>query len=276
MAEASEFSHFFKTNLANWSDRARVHRTDTTGMYDIEGFLRGEDTLCGIEADEIGDVVGRSIVHLQCHFGLDTLSLARRGASVTGLDFSPVAIAEARRLAGVTGLIADFVEGNVYDAPSLIEGRFDMVYVTWGAINWLPDIKGWAEVITHILKPGGVLYLAEGHPFASVFEQDGERIVPAYDWRTPRQAPLEFDEEQSYAGTENLEDTKSYEWIHPVGDVLNALIGAGLRITAFNEHEELPWKLFPMMVPAGRQLFRMPDGMARFPLSFSLKAEKSP
>lgn len=274
MTDKTDFSSFYEANNVNWSERVLIHRNDTTGMYSIEDFLNGGDVLCGIEAAEIGDVSGLSILHLQCHFGMDTLSLARRGATVTGLDFSANAVGEARKLAAHAGLEARFVEGNLYDAPNLIEGQFDRVFVTWGAINWLPDVFRWAEIVAHFLKPGGSLYLAEGHPVAECFDQVGEEIKPAFYWRTPQSEPLSFDEEISYAGTEPIRNTRTYEWIHPISDVLNALIGAGLTIKRFTEHETLPWKLFPMMVPAGDSLFRLPDHIPVFPLSYSLDAAK--
>jgi 2-polyprenyl-3-methyl-5-hydroxy-6-metoxy-1,4-benzoquinol methylase len=138
---------YFEANRRSWDERVAIHRRDSTGFYQVETALRGEDKLNPIEASEIGDVRGLRIAHLQCHFGLDTLCLARRGALVVGLDFSPAAIAEARTLAAQTGLPATFVEGNVYDARKLLQGQFDLVYVSWGAINWLPDILAWAGVV---------------------------------------------------------------------------------------------------------------------------------
>ena len=131
---------YFDANRKSWDERVAIHRRDETGFYEVQKVLDGSDKLNAIEAAEIGDVKGLRIAHLQCHFGLDSICLARRGASVTGLDFSPAAIAEARRLADTLGVDAQFVEGNVYDARKLLSGDFDMVYVTWGAINWLPDI----------------------------------------------------------------------------------------------------------------------------------------
>ena len=265
----------FSANLANWNERARVHSADGTGDYKLDAFKAGEISLHPIEAGEIGDVAGRRIAHLQCHFGLDTLSLARLGADVTGLDFSPVAIAKAREIAGECAIPAQFIEGNVYDARDLLAGAFDMVYVTWGAINWLPDIARWARVVASLLKPGGVLYLLEGHPSAQVLDEVDGRLVPRFDWRTPGERPLVWDDELSYTGDVLAADARRcYEWIHPLGDIVNAVAGAGLAITALNEHEHIAWKLYPMLVPHGRKLYRLPDGIARFPLSFSLSAAK--
>ena len=176
----------YDTNRASWNERAGIHLADETGFYEIDAFRAGKSSLHAIEAQEIGDVRAKRLAHLQCHIGLDTLSLARMGAEVTGLDFSSSALEGARKLATETGLPAAFVEGNVYDARELLTGQFDIVYVTWGAINWLPDIARWGEVAASLLAPGGFLYLAESHPFALVFEEIAGRLEPTYPWRTPR------------------------------------------------------------------------------------------
>jgi SAM-dependent methyltransferase len=171
------------------------------------------------------------IAHLQCHFGLDSISLARRGASVTGLDFSAAAIAEARALAEKLGVDAHFVEGNVYDARALLSGEFDRVYVTWGAINWLPDIALWAKVVASLLKPGGTLYLAESHQTILSFDWVDERIVPRYDWRTPKETPIVEEIATTYTGDEDeLANKKTYSWQHPLSDIINGLIAAGLTL----------------------------------------------
>jgi SAM-dependent methyltransferase len=266
---------FFEANQRNWDERVAIHRRDATGFYSVEKVLNGEDKLNAIEAAEIGDIRGLRIAHLQCHFGLDTICLARRGASVTGLDFSPAAIAEARRLAQATGADARFVEGNVYDARRLLDGDFDMVYVTWGAINWLPNLAPWARAIASLLKPGGWLYLAESHPAALCLEWTGERIEPRYDWRTPRERPQEWNDATTYNGDATpLTNARCYEWIHPLHDIFGALRAAGLAIAWFHKHDTLTWPLFPNMKEGADGLYRLPTDHPRLPLSFSLKAVK--
>ena len=158
------FEKSFAINKARWSEVVEVHARSP--FYRVAEFLQGEDVLYPIESEEIGPLAGKRLLHLQCHLGLDTLCLARRGAIATGLDFSPEAIAKAEALAREAGVPARFVEGNVYDTPRLIAERFDVVYSTWGTICWLPDIVRWAEVVAEMLAPGGFLYLLEGHPFA--------------------------------------------------------------------------------------------------------------
>lgn len=262
-------------NRRNWDERVGIHLRDAGSIYPIDAFRAGADVLMPIEAGEIGDVSGLRIAHLQCHFGLDTLCLARRGAEVTGLDFSPAAIGAARDLAAGTGLAASFVEGDVYEARALLGGEFDMVYVTWGAINWLPDIGAWAGVVASLLAPGGRLYLAEGHPFLLQLEEAGGRLVVTWDWRSRHDTPLAFDEEQTYAGDGTpMRSRRTYEWAHPLSAVAGGLIEAGLAITFIREHDSVPWPAVPMMVQGADRMFRMPDGAAAPPLSFSLSARK--
>ncbi|MEZ5926598.1 MAG: class I SAM-dependent methyltransferase [Hyphomicrobiaceae bacterium] len=260
-------------NKATWNERAAIHLEDANGFYAIEAFRAGQSTLHAIEAGEIGDVSGKRLAHLQCHIGLDSLSLARLGADVTGLDFSSASVDGARRLAAETGIAATFVEGDVYEARRLLSGHFDIVYSTWGTINWLPDIQRWAEVVASLLRPGGFLYLAEAHPFALVFEEIAGRLEPTYAWQTPRNEPLVSDSPVTYTGVETpLVHRRAHEWMHPLSAIIAAVIHARLRLELLNEHELLPWKLFPMLEPAGGKLYRLPEGMVRFPLAFSLKA----
>jgi SAM-dependent methyltransferase len=269
------YEPYFEANRKNWDERVAIHRRDTTGFYDVERVLRGEDKLNAIEAAEIGDLRGLRGVHLQCHFGLDTICLARRGAAMTGLDFSPAGVAEARRIAELTGADARFVEGNVYDARKLLKGEFDFAYVTWGAINWLPDIAGWAAVVGSLLKPGGFLYLAESHPNTLCLEQIDGKIVPHFPWRTARDEPECADEDASYNGDKTpLVNRRSYNWLHPLSDILNGLIGAGMALEWLREHEALTWPMFPMMAESADGLYRLPEDFPPLALSFSLRAVK--
>jgi SAM-dependent methyltransferase len=268
---------YLKVNLANWNDRAAIHYRDEAGGYRVKEFLNGTDNLHGIEDREIGDVREKRIAHLQCHFGIDTLCLARRGASCVGLDFSSVAIAAARDLQKQTGLDTSFVEGNVYDARELIEGHFDMVYVTWGAIGWLPDVARWAKIVSSLLKPGGTLYLAEGHPSLMALNEKTPNLEHGFDWRTPQDAPIVEEEPTTYTGdTTPVTSATTNSWIHPLSDIINAVIGAGLRLDYLHEHEELVWQFAPIMVPVEgkRRMWVLPDGFPKLPLAFSIGATK--
>jgi len=269
-------STFLETNRASWDERADIHVEDLTGSYGIEQFLAGEDVLFPIEAAEIGDVGGLKVLHLQCHIGLDTLCLARRGARVTGLDFSAAALRHARDLAEKAGLMAHFVHGEVYDAPALCGSDFDLVYTSWGTINWLPDIRRWGMVVAAVLKPGGCLYFADQHPSFALLDEVEGRPVPIFNWRTPSSLPLEFAPSQTYTGDPRpLVNARNFEWIHPLSDVLMALIDHGLAIEYIAEHEGLPWAMFPLMQKGPDRLYRLPPGVPRMPLSLSLRARKT-
>jgi SAM-dependent methyltransferase len=271
----SDIAAVTEANRRNWDERVPVHRADRTGFYAIEAFRRGEDVLLPIEAAEIGDVAGRRLLHLQCHLGLDTLSLARRGAVATGVDFSAPAIAAARGLAAETGLTARFIECNIYDLRAALPECFDVVYSTWGAICWLHDIRRWAAVVAESLAPGGFLYLADGHPFAMMLDQEQERLVCRYPWRSAPDDPIGYEGATTYTGDDAvLTHATSYSWNHAFSDILGGLIDRGLRLDFLHEHEIAPWRVFPNLVPAGRRMFRLPEGAPRVPLAFSLRASK--
>jgi len=263
-------------NRRNWDERAIIHALDTTGFYGLDRVRSGADRLNGIEAAELGDISGKTILHLQCHIGTDTLRLARCGAVVTGLDFSKEAIRAARRLAAETGVKANFVEGRVDDAPRLTPGPFDLVYVTWGTICWLPDLRVWAQVIARVLKQGGEFYFADAHPSFLLMEERCGKLEPTYDFQTPPDRPLEFTTTTTYNGDPTvMTNQATREWIHTLSTVFGALIEAGLSIAMFHEHEELPWRGLPFMVPTANGRWRLPDGHPRFPLSYSLRARKA-
>ena len=262
-------------NRRNWDERAGIHARDTTGDYMLDGFRRGEDALHEIEAEELGDIKGKRVLHLQCHIGLDTLCLVRRGAVATGLDFSSVALSVARGLAEETGLKANFVKGTIDETPKLTPGPFELVFTTWGTICWLPDVKVWADVIASVLAPGGELYFADGHPSFNLLEEKAGRLVPTYDFQTPADRPLEFIDATTYTGDPTIMTHQSTrQWIHSLSAIFGALFDAGLTITMFREHEVLPWQGLPSLVRASARLWRLPDGHPRLPLSFSLRARK--
>lgn len=262
-------------NLRNWEERVAIHARDSTGDYMLDRFRAGEDALHAIEAAELGDIARKRVLHLQCHIGRDTLCLARRGADVTGLDFSKSALDVARRLSEETGLKASFVQGTVDQAAELTPGPFDLVFTTWGTICWLPDMAVWAKVIASVLAPGGELYLADAHPAFNVLEQSAAGLVVTHDFQTPADKPLHFANATTYTGDPTvLSHQATREWIHSLSAVLGSLIDAGLVITMFREHEVLPWQGLPILVPATERLWRLPEGYPRVPLSYSLRARK--
>jgi SAM-dependent methyltransferase len=282
-------------NRCNWDERASLHAREALGGEILARLRAGEDFLHAIEAAELGDVSAKRVLHLQCHIGRDTLCLARRGAIVTGLDFSPAAINVARRLAEETGLNATFVQGRVDEAVQLAPGPFDLVFTTWGTLCWLPDLQDWARVIGCVLAPGGELYCADAHPGFAVLEEQAGRLVPTFDFETPPDRPLEFIdmEPTTYIGDPTpMTHQATRVWLHSLSTIFGALMDAGLTITMFHEHEVLPWRRYAVkawarpgemitlsgdvesLVAGPDRLWRLRDGHPRLPLSFSLKARK--
>ena len=256
-----------------WDERAPVHVA--SDFYDVAGFLADPDasTLRPFEIDEVGDVAGRSLVHPQCHFGLDTLSWARRGARAVGLDFSAPAVEAARGLARRAALDAEFVAGDVYDAVDLVGGRtFDVVYTGLGAITWLPDIARWARVMAELTAPGGFLYLAEFHPVHMILGDDDLTVRRPY-FHDPDD-PLEFDEPGTYADlAAATEHNRTVEWTHGLGAVVTAVIDAGLTVELLREHDHTLFPRWPFLVERDGA-YRMPDGMPSLPLMYSMRARK--
>jgi SAM-dependent methyltransferase len=222
--------------------------------YDRAGFLRGEKPLCPVERAELGPLVaGKTLLHLQCHFGMDTLNWARLGATVTGLDFSESAIEAARRLSAESGVPGRFVHANVYDACEALGGAtFDVVYTGIGALNWLPDIRAWARVVAGCVAPGGIFYLYEGHPM--LWTLDHERSDGTLAVRFPyfeREEPTISETDGTYVDGPKLPKRRNCEWNHGVGEIVTALIEAGLAIEFVREHREVPWQGLPSMEPVG-------------------------
>ncbi|MCU1376412.1 MAG: Methyltransferase type 12 [Actinomycetia bacterium] len=249
-----------------WWDEAAIDHFDRT--YDLGRLRQGGETLYPIEASELpADLSGQRICHLQCHIGPDTLSLARRGAEVVGLDFSPEAVTRATALAAELGLAdrATFVESTVQAARTALTGAFDGVFVTWGALVWLPDVDEWAGIVASLLRPGGWLYLAESHPYAMTVAYPE---VPYGGGATSR-----WDEQGDYMDQALVRThTVTHEYSHGLGEVVSAVIGAGLRLDWLHEHDGLTWHLDDTVVEGDDRLHRRPG--STLPLSFSLRATK--
>ncbi len=261
-----------RLNRANWDERTPHHVA--SAFYDVDGFLAGQSTLRPFEVEELGPVFGRSLVHLQCHFGLDTLSWAREGAEVTGLDFSAPAVLAARDLARRAGLEARFVEADVYDAPEALGRRFDVVYTGRGALNWLPDIAAWAEVVARLLLPGGRLYLVEAHPFVWGLADDS--LDFEYDYFPGGRHPYVGDDDPGdYADPEvRLVHAATREFAHPLGSIVTGLAAQGLVVERLVERPEIGWPRFPFLVrlPGPRRHYGLPDYLPTLPLELSLLA----
>lgn len=246
-----------------------------SAFYDVEGFKRGRIGLAPLDLEELGDVAGKSLLHLQCHFGMDTLSWARLGASVTGVDLSEQAIALAQSLSRELGLEARFLCANVYDLPAVLADQFDMVYTGVGAICWLPDITRWAEIVAHFLKPGGTFYIRDAHPVLQACEstpatQEWKLIYPYFQGPEP----LKFAGDGDYADPEARVSSASYEWIHPLGSIVTALIQAGLTLEFLHEFPVCEWQALPFLQRGADGIWRIPPEHVPIPLTFSIKATK--
>lgn len=262
-------------NRVRWDELVPIHARSS--MYGVERLRAGQTTLNFIELEELGDdVSGKSLLHLQCHFGLDTLSWAREGAIVTGVDYSQPAIDLARSLAEENGIEARFIQSNIYDLPDVLDESFDIVFTSYGVLCWLPDIRRWAEIIARYLKPGGTFYIVEGHPFNWVFETNeshtGLDIV--YPYFTNNE-PLVFDAPGTYADEHaQVQNTVTHQWHHPIGEIVTALIDAGLQMEFLHEHDVIPWKPWPFVEEAGGGNYKLPEDFPALPLTFSIKATR--
>jgi SAM-dependent methyltransferase len=267
-------------NRRHWDEATALHTRGN--VYGIEDFKAGACRLHRVEVEEMGDVRGQRLLHLQCHFGIDTLSWARRGARVTGVDFSPAGVEFARRLAAETGLEAEFLCSNLYELAQLTERRrFDVVYTSYGAINWLPDLAPWGALIARHLEPGGYFYIVEAHPTSRMFPLD-EDMPKAGSFRPyfpyfHDAAGLRWPGGPDYADPNALHETGTHEWQHSLSDILGALIGAGLQIEWLHEFPYCSWP-----VVAGCELverFSSSHGYyarpgSNLPLMFSVRARK--
>ena len=263
---------YYDVNRKRWNELVDIHAK--SGEYRLDEVLAGGSSLHSLELEALGDVSGKSLLHLQCHFGLDTLSWARLGARVTGVDFSETAVELAKSVAERTKLEAEFVRCNIYDLPDHLDGVFDVVYTSYGVLPWLHDLEGWARIVSRYLRPGGTFFIAEFHPLIWVFDDEHPsdlRVRYGY-WR--REEPEYYEGDGSYADPDaKLENRGSYEWAYPLGDVVNALVGAGLVILELKE--------YPYSVDNTQLSFmeRGEDGYSRLPsdplpLMFSLRATK--
>lgn len=266
---------YLKANRELWNAWTRLNLDSP--FYDVEGFVSGRSPrdLDPVARAGPGDVRGKSLLHLQCHFGMDTIRWAQHGATVTGVDFSEAAIAAARALSARMDVFATFVHSDVYGLPAKLDGRFDVVFTSHGVLGWLPDLERWAQVIAHFLVPGGIFYIVEVHPVLQLFD----------DRRTDRElrllypyfhGPEPFREEMDgcYAAPDALIRSVQHVWLHKLSDIIGSLVRAGLWIESFEEYPVLGWRFLPWMERRADGWWHLPDTEGSLPLMFSLKATK--
>lgn len=264
---------YYQVNLKRWNELVDIHAKSKG--YNLKRFLKGETSLHSLELEALGDVHNKTLLHLQCHFGLDTLSWARLGAHVTGVDFSRKTVTLARNLAKKTGLNAEFICCNLYDLTQHLDGQFDIVYSTYGVINWLHDLDAWASIIVKYLEPKGLFFLAEFHPFMWVFDYEHPSELRVRESYWSNQKPSFYQEEGTYADSDaRVKNIETYEWSHPMSEIVNSLINAGLVIKELNE--------YPFSVDRHQLAFmeRSSDGYSRLPgdnlpLMYSITATKA-
>jgi SAM-dependent methyltransferase len=263
-------------NRANWNDRAPAHAASND--YGFDRFAGDPGHLSHtvrFDRPLLGDVTGQRGVHLQCHIGTDTVSLARLGASMTGLDFSDKSLVEARRLASLAGADVRFVQADVYDALDAVGCGYDFVYTGVGALCWLPDVARWARTVASLLRPGGRLFIREGHPvlWALDYERDDALLALEFPY-FERPEPMIFNEGGTYVETDaEIQHTTTHEWNHGLGEIVTAVLSAGMTLTGLVEHKSVPWEALPgQMTSIADGEWQFTDRPDRIPHSYTLQA----
>ncbi|WP_456379134.1 class I SAM-dependent methyltransferase [Lutibacter sp.] len=267
----SNYKKYFKVNKDTWDKKVGIHMKSE--FYNVDSFKKGKTSLNSYELEELGNVKGKSLLHLQCHFGQDTLSLSRLGAICTGIDLSSSGIKQAKLLNNELGLDAVFIESNLYDVPKKVEGAFDIVFASYGIIGWLPDLKTWGEIIASKLKQGGFFYLIEFHPIVWMFDflQTPPKLTYPY-----LQSEVIYEEYKgTYANSNANIVSKEYGWNHGLGEVVSALTAAGLQIEFLHEFEKSPYNSFPEMDTTDDGMYVLKENQRMFPLIFSIRATKT-
>lgn len=270
----AETARMISANQANWDARAPIHVA--SAFYGLDGSRPAESWFAPYEWTDLGELRGRRLLHLQCHLGTETVAFAARGAEVTGLDISAVSLEHARRLAAERALEIDYVRADVHDARAAVRGRFDVVYTGKGSLCYLPDLDRWAAVVRDLLEPGGALYVVEFHPLFYALgvgpAAESEELTLRGDYLSGR-GPQAREATRTYTDGPPLTEARvAYEWRHELGEVVNALTGAGLRIDTLREDRRLPWPHWPTMTKDADGWFLLPDEAPRIPLFYAIKA----
>lgn len=259
---------YLNANKNSWNNRVDEHLS--SDFYDMPGFLAGESSLKEIELPLLGDIAGKTILHLQCHFGQDSLCLSRMGAKVTGVDLSDKAIAKAREINAQLNLDARFIECDIYSLPEHLDEQFDIVFTSYGTIGWLPDINKWGALVSRYLKPGGRFIFAEFHPFIWTFDDDVEKVT----YRYFNTEPIVDEMKGTYANPDADIGGIEISWNHSISEVLSALMGNGLNLTHFGEYDFTPWNCFANLEESEPGRFRFKQHGNMIPITYSIVAEK--
>lgn len=260
--------NYLEINKKTWNEKTDVHVSSE--FYANEDFLNGKTSLNQIELKLLGDIKDKSILHLQCHFGQDTLSLSRMGAKTTGIDLSDNAILKAKEFNKLLNLDSQFICCDIYDLPNHLSQQFDIIFTSYGTIGWLPDLNKWADIISHFLKPKGQFIMADFHPVVWMFDNNFKEVFYSYF----NVEPIIEEEIGTYGDRDAKIQTKTITWNHPTSEVLNALIKSGLEINAFNEYNYSPYNCFNETEEFEKGKFRIKHLENKIPMVFSLSATK--
>ncbi len=264
------YKTFFDVNKDTWNKKVGVHANSK--FYDVANFKKGKTSLNSYELEELGNINGKKILHLQCHFGLDTLSLSRLGALCTGIDFSSEGVKQAKILNKELALNATFIESNLYDIPKNVTGEFDIVFTSYGVVGWLPDLNTWGKIIAKKLKKGGFFYMIEFHPIVWMFDYLQNPPKLKYPYQNSSVIYEEYKGTYTNANADIV--SKEYGWNHGLGEVISALTNAGLHIEFLHEFEKSPYNSFPEMVKCNDGMYILKGSKNVFPLLYSIKATK--
>jgi SAM-dependent methyltransferase len=273
-------SDYLEVNRAKWDERAPAHAASPD--YAVARFAEDRGHLSHVvrfDLPRLGDLTGVRGVHLQCHIGTDTVSLARLGARMTGLDFSGAAIEQARIVAAKAGVEVDFVQSDVYEAVDVLgAGGFDLVFTGIGALCWLPSVGRWAETVAGLLRPGGRLFIREGHPMMWAIDDERTDVLAVEYPYFERVEPTDFDDPGTYVRTDHeFVHTRTREWSHGLGEIVDAVLRAGLEVTSLVEHDSVPWEALPgRMTRDEHEEWHLTDRPWRLPLTYTLQAVKRP
>ncbi|TYA53229.1 class I SAM-dependent methyltransferase [Formosa maritima] len=264
----NKYDSYFNTNKATWNEKVKIH--SKSNMYQLEDFKNGKSSLMPYELKALGNVEGKNLLHLQCHFGQDTLSWSRLGANCIGIDLSDEGIKLAKALNKELKLDAEFVCCNVLDTSKHVKSTFDIVFTSYGVIGWLPDLKPWGKMIAERLKKGGIFYMVEFHPIVWMFDYLDDKPIMTYGYMQDGVIYEEY--EGTYANTESKMISKEYGWNHGLSEVINALTEAGLHIEYLNEYDGSPYNVLPDLIENTSGMFTTKDKL--YPLIFEIKATK--
>ncbi len=269
MSNQKELNKYFVANKNLWNKRVAIHKN--SDLYDVEEFKKGKNSLQHIELEELSDVKGKSLLHLQCHFGLDSLSWARLGVKVTGVDFSEEAIDLAKSLNDELNLDAKFICSNIYDIEKHLDEKFDIVFTSYGTIGWLNDLNEWGRLISKYLKPGGIFYIVDFHNILWMFDEEFKELKYSYFFE---EEPIAEENEGTYADRDAKIKQVEYGWNHPLSEVINSLIQNGLQIEFLHEFPYSVYNVFPNTAKGEDGWWRLKGFENIVPMMFSIKARK--